>query len=177
MGKPRYIVTALLILSILTTSLLFGCIGGSSTTTTPARKFEIVKGTEVIDSKGLKWKIYQLRIELDGSATFTIDLNLTVGDTVDCWYKIEKPSSGGNVDFQIKAGTSVIYASAAPSTGVAVTSDRLTFTAAQANGTSYRLIFHNNLTDKNSKETIFVEITYPAQDSGGDSIFIPLETN
>jgi hypothetical protein len=176
-GKNRYIITGLLILSILMTSLLFGCIGKSSSTSTPTRKYEIVKATQV-DSKGVKWQIYQLRLQLEGGATFTVDLNLTDSDKVDCWYKIEKPTSGGSVDFQVKAGASVIYTSVATgSTAVGNTSDRLTFTAAQANGTSYRLIFHNNLADKNSKETIFTEIVYPAKDSGEDSIFIPLETN
>jgi hypothetical protein len=178
MGKNRYIIAALLILSILMTSLLFGCSGKSSSTTTPTRKYEIVKVTNVTDAKGAKWQIYQLRLQLEGGATFTVDLNLTDSDKVDCWYKIEKPASGGSVDFKVKAGASVIYASvAAGSTAVGNTSDRLAFTAAQANGTSYRLIFHNNLADKNSKETIFTEIFYPAKDSGEDSIFIPLETN
>jgi hypothetical protein len=133
---------------------------------------------DIVDSKGAKWKIYHLRLELEGNAVFTIDMNLNNGDKVDCWYKIEKPKTGGNVDFQIKAGTSVIYSSVTTSaTAVGNTSDRLTFTASQANGTSYRLIVHNNLLDKDSKETIFTEIIYPAKDSSEDTIFIPLETN
>jgi hypothetical protein len=108
-----------------------------------------------------------------------VDLNLADGDKVDCWYDTEQPTSGGSVDFKVRAGTSIIYTSVAASTAaVGNTSDRLpTFTAAQANGTSYRLVFHNNLSDINSKETIFTEIMYPGKDSGDDSIFIPLETN
>ena len=179
MTKSRYIITALLTLSILTTSMLVGCVGKSNSSTTSERKYQIVMAKDIIDSKGAKWKIYQLRLTLGGGATFTVDLNLADGDKVDCWYDTEQPKSGGSVDFKVRAGTSVIYSSVAASTAaVGNTSDRLpTFTAAQANGTSYRLVFHNNLADKNSKETILTEITYPAKDSGEDSIFIPLETN
>jgi len=131
-----------------------------------------------MDSKGVKWQIYQLRLTLDGGATFTVDLNLTDSDKVDCWYTTEKPTSGGSVNFQVKAGANVVYTSASTgATAAVVTSDRLAFTATTATGTSYRLIFHNNLADKNSKETIYTEITYPAKDPGEDSIFIPLETN
>ena len=98
---------------------------------------------------------------------------------MDCWYNTEKPATGGSVDFKVRAGNNIIYTSTAATTASGGnTSDRLpTFSAAQANGTSYRLVFHNNLADKNSKETIFTEITYPGKDTGDDSIFIPLETN
>lgn len=178
MGKNRYIITALLILSILMTSLFFGCSRKSNTTSTPTRQCQIVMVKDITDSKGAKWKIYHLRLELEGSAVFTIDMNLINGDKVDCWYKIEKPKTGGNVDFQIKAGTSVIYSSVTTGTNSGTnSSDRLNFTATQAYGTSYRLVFRNNLLDKDSKETIFTEIIYPAKDTGEDTIFIPLETN
>ncbi len=183
MKKSRYILTVLMILSILTTSLLAGCVGKSGVTSTPTRKYDIVKVTDIVDSQGAKWKIYQLRLTLEGGATFTIDLNLTNNDNVECWYTTEKPTSGGSVNFQVKAGAAVIYPSgttsstAGNSTALGNTSDRLSFAATQANGTSYRLIFHDNLADINSKETIFTEITYPNNNSGEDSIFIPLETN
>jgi hypothetical protein len=181
--KNRYIFTALMIISIITTSLLAGCAGKSTTQSPPTRKYDIVKVMNIVDLQGAKWKVYQLRLTLEGGATFTIDLNLSDGDTVKCLYTTEKPTSGGSVNFQVKAGTAVIYPSGttgSATTGsgaVGNTSDLLSFTAAQANGTSYKLIFHNNLADKNSKETIYTEITYPATDSGEDSIFIPLETN
>jgi hypothetical protein len=178
LGKNRYIITALLIISIIAISLLFGCSGKASSTTSPTRKYQIVKVTDIVDSKGAKWKIYQLRLDLEGNAVFTIDLNLSVNDKVDCWYKLEKPTSGASVDFQVKAGDEAIYSSvAAGSTALGNTSDRLSFTASETKGTSYRLIFHNNMTDKASKETIFTEIIYPANSSGEDSIFIPLETD
>ncbi len=178
MKRNRFIITAFLIISILSTLLAAGCASSSSSTSTPARKYSIVKANQILDSKGVKWQIYQLRLTLDGGATFTIDLNLADSDKVDCWYTTEKPTSGGSVSFQVNAGTNVIYISAASgTTAVGNTSDRLSFTAATANGTSYRLIFHNNLANINSKETIYTEITYPAKDPSEDSIFIPLETN
>jgi hypothetical protein len=176
--KNRYIFTILMIISIIATLLLSGCVGKTTTQSTPARKYQIAMVKDITDSKGAKWKIYQLRLTLDGGATFTVDLNLTDGDKVDCWYSTEKPATGGSVDFQIQAGTTLIYAStSASSAAIANTSDRLSFSAVKANGTSYRLIFHSNQADKNSKETVLTEITYPATDSGEDSIFIPLETN
>jgi hypothetical protein len=177
-NRNRYIIAALVILSLLATMMLFGCRGKTNVTTTPVRKYEIVKVTEIIDSKGAKWEIYQIRLQLEGDAIFTVDLNLTDGDKVDCWYKLEKSPSGGSIDFQVKAGGEVIYTSAVTgANGIGSTSDRFGFTAAQAYGTSYRLIFHNKLTGKDSRETIFTEIIYPANASEEDSIFIPLETN
>ena len=182
MRKSRYIITALLIISIITTSLLAGCAGKSTVTSAPTRKYDIVKVMNIVDLQGKKWKTYQLRLTLDGGATFTIDLNLANGDKLDCYYTTEKPTSGGSVGFQVKAGTVVIYppgstGSTAATGVVGNTSDRLSITATQAYGTSYRLVFRNNLADINSKETIYTEITYPANASGDDSIFIPLETN
>lgn len=178
----RYIFTALLIISIIAASLLTGCAGKSTTPATPARTYDIVKVINVVDLQGVKWQTYQLRLTLEGGATFTIDLNLVNGDKVDCLYTTEKPTSGGSVNFQVKAGAVVIYppgtsGSTAATGALGNTSDRFSFTATQANGTSYRLVFHNNLADINSKETIYTEITFPANNSGEDSIFIPLETN
>lgn len=173
MKKGKIAVALFLVLVML---LAIGCSGNSSSTATPTGKCEIVKVTKV-KSGDAQWAIYQLHLEIEGGGTFTIDLNLTDGDKVDCWYNTEKPSTGGSVDFQVKAGSSVIYTSTATgSTAGGNTSDRLSFTASQANGASYRLIFRNSLADKNSKETIFTEIIYPAKDSAEDSIFIPLET-
>jgi len=174
LNKNRIIISALIILSIITTLLLFGCASRSDVTATPARKCQVVMVKDVVDANNLEWKIYQLRLELEGGATFTIDLNLRSGDRVDCWYKIEKPKTGGSVDFQIKAGTSTIYSSVSGANEDGNNSDRLTFNAVQSSGTSYRLIFYNGSTDENSKETIYTEIIYPANTSDEDSIFIPL---
>ena len=172
----RYIISSILIVSLLAATLLVGCTGKTATSTTPTRVYSIVKVTEITDLQGVKLEDYQLRLTLEGGGTFPIDLNLTANDLVTCWYSVEKPTTGGSVIFQVEAGTSVIY----PPAGTAATgntSDDLNFTATQANGTSYRLVFHNNLSNINSKETIYTEIKYPANASGEDSIFIPLQTN
>jgi hypothetical protein len=174
----RYIITVLLILSIMMMSLLAGCGSKSTVSSTPARKYDIVKVMTITDLQGAKWKTYQLRLTLDAGATFTIDLNLANGDKIDCYYITENPATGGSVNFQIKAGDTVVYP---PSTAVSATpgntSDSFIVTATQTNGSSYRLIYRNTMPDKNSKETIYTEIKYPANGAGDDSIFIPLETN
>jgi hypothetical protein len=176
--KSKYIVLSILIGSVLAATLLVGCAGQTTTSTTPTRVYSIVKVTEITDLQGVKWENYQIRLTLQGGGTFPIDLNLAAGNVVSCWYTTEKPASGGSVNFQIEAGTALIYPITATGSGaVGNTSDRLTFTATQANGTSYRLVFHNNLSDINSKEVIYAEINYPANASGEDSIFIPLQTN
>jgi len=176
--NSKYIVLSILIGSLLATMMLTGCTGQTTTSTTPTRVYSIVKTTEITDLQGVKWEDYQLRLTLQGGGTFPIDLNLAAGNVVSCWYTTEKPASGGSVVFQIEAGNSVIYPTGGTGAGAAGnTSDKLTFTASQANGTSYRLVFHNNLSDINSKETIYTEINYPANATGEDSIFIPLQTN
>ena len=174
----KVIISSILIVSLLAVTLLVGCTGQTSTSTTPTRVYSIVKVSEITDLQGVKWENYQIRLTLQGSGTFPIDLNLAAGNVVSCWYTTEKPASGGSVNFQIEAGTSLIYPITATGSGaVGNTSDKLTFTASQANGTSYRLVFHNNLSDINSKEVIYTELNYPANASGEDSIFIPLQTN
>jgi hypothetical protein len=174
----KFIISSILILSLLAATLLVGCAGQTTTSTTPTRVYSIVKVTEITDLQGVKWENYQIRLTLQGGGTFPIDLNLAAGNVVSCWYTTEKPASGGSVNFQIEAGTALIYPITATGSGaVGNTSDKLTFTATQANGTSYRLVFHNNLSDINSKEVIYTEINYPANASGEDSIFIPLQTN
>jgi hypothetical protein len=176
--KNKYIVLSILIGSLLATMMLTGCTGQTTTSTTPTRVYSIVKITEITDLQGVKWEDYQLRLTIEGGGTFPIDLNLTPGDIVSCWYTTEKPTSGGNVGFQVDAGATVVYPTGTTGSGAAGnTSDKFTFTASQANGTSYMLIFHNSLSDINSKETIYTEINYPANSAGADSIFIPLQTN
>jgi hypothetical protein len=152
--------------------------GQTTTVTTPTRSYSIIKATDVTDLEGTKWQICQLSLVLQGDGIFTVDLHLTVNDKVNCWYNTEQPASGGSVGFQVEAGTTVIYPSGTTSSAdPGNTSDNLSFNATQADGTSYRLIFHNNLPDINSNETIYTEIICPANPSGEDSIFVPLETN
>jgi hypothetical protein len=177
--KRKYISAALLLISLITISLMVGCAGQRSDPTTPVRSYNIVKSANITDSEGTKWQIYQLTLSLGGGGTFTLDLNLAAGNKVDCWYNVEQPTIGGSVNFQVEAGTLVIYPpdSTTASVDLSNTSDRLSFTATQVDGTSYRLVFHNNLPDTNSDETIYTEITCPANTAGQDSIFVPIGAN
>ncbi|MBN1643448.1 MAG: hypothetical protein JW856_01310 [Dehalococcoidales bacterium] len=171
MKKFRVILSIFMVLSML---LAAGCSKGSAAA--PERKYEIVKMTKV-HSQDAEWQVCQLRLEIGGGSTFTIDLNLADGDKVDCWYKLEKPSSSGNVGFQVKAGAAIVYEKTVTTASDGNTEDRFSFTASQAFGTSYRLIFENKLTDVKSKETIFTEIIYPVKESSEDIIFVPLDTD
>jgi len=105
---------------------------------------------DIIDSKGAKWKIYQLRLTLDGGATFTVDLNLADGDKVDCWYNTENRRQAEVLILKSEPEIILfIHRRQRLRPRVVILPDRLpTFSAAQANGTSYRLVFHNNLADK-----------------------------
>lgn len=178
MRTNRHVIRILLLISLLATLLLASCVG-QTTNTTPTRSYSIVKTADIVDLQGVKWKYYQLRLTLQGGGTFTVDLNLSAGDEVDCYYITEQPESGGSIGFQVEAGASVIYPLGVTTNTAdpGNTSDRFSFTAKQADGTSYRLIFHNNLQDVNSKEIIYTEISFPASASGEDSILVPLETN
>jgi hypothetical protein len=165
--KKSKIAVAIILMFVLL--LTVGCGGSSETSTTPEREYEIVKVIKV-DSQSAEWQIYQLQLKIEGGGKFTIDLNLADGAMVEGYYKLEKPTEGGNVGFQIRAGTSVIY------TSTQITSDKFSFTASPTYGTSYRLVFENNLPDVKSKETIYAEISYQLKTPGEDSIFIPLNT-
>ena len=156
MRKNRHVIRILLLISLLATLLLASCVG-QTTNTTPKRSYSIVKTADIVD----------------------FALNLSAGDEVTCYYITEQPESGGSIGFQVEAGTSVIYPLGVRTNAAdpGNTSDRFSFTAKQVDGTSYRLIFHNNLPDINSKEIIYTEINFPANASGEDSILVPLETN
>lgn len=172
MKKNKIAIVIVLALVMLFT---IGCSGKSSETSIPEREYEIVKVIKV-DSADAEWQIYQLRLKIEGGGKFTVDLNLVDGAVVEGYYKLEKPTEGGSIGFQVKAGPSVIYTSGVGgATSEGTTSDKFSFTASSANGTSYRLIFQNNLPDIKSKETIYTEISYQLKTSGEDSIFIPLD--
>src|SRR5208283_4635065 len=150
----RCMVITLLLISLIVPLSFVGCMGQTTTVTTSTRSYSIVKTTDITDLEGTKWQICQLTLVLQGGGTFTVDLNLTVNDKVNCWYNTEQPASGGNVGFQVEAGTTVIYPSGTTnSADPGNTSDNLSFNVTQADGTSYRLIFHNNVPDINSSET------------------------
>lgn len=113
---------------------------------------------------GSSWEMRQISFEVAAGEKLPILLKLSDGDRVDGYFYLEK---GRNVDFQVMAN-SLVYKSQSPGNAPAgITSDRFSFIASQAQGSSYSLIFSNPApsTDKEAKVAVFLEVVYPASGS------------
>jgi hypothetical protein len=120
---------------------------------------------------GTKWHMYQLELTLVAGGEMPVIIKLANGDVADGYYYVEKGDT--NIAFQI-AGSSPVYKSDLTNlTKDRPVSDRFTFTATQAQGTSYTITLRNpSYTTAKTKTTVFLEIIYP----GDSPVFEPMNT-
>ena len=133
--------------------------------TTASDRYGILKKAELSNN----WQMYQIKIDLAAGEELDILLRLTSGDKVDGYFFLQ---SGETVAFEI-AGSSVFYQSATTDQKGNIKSDRFSFIASQAQGTTYTLTFKNEegKDSKSAKVSAFCEVILPS--SG--SIYIPIE--
>ena len=158
--KIIILITALLLL------FLAGCSGTNNQTKQPPQgSYEILRKAQIAS----EWQVYQLQIRLKAGSELPIVLKLASGDAVEGYFYVEE---GSDLVFQV-TGDSLIYKPTGAAGSGSVASDRFSFVASKAQGSTYTLTFRNtaDASAKESKSVAFVELIFPAT----GSIFSPLE--
>jgi len=150
-----------IILSMLLLPLL-GCeeiseLTQDATTSSSQANLKIEKSVELGDT----WQMKQLSFRVNAGQEVAILLKLSDGDKVDGFFYLEK---GDTVDFRITAKTQLYRSDAA---------NRFSFTASQARGDTYTLLFRNTAEEDEGQKsiTIFLEVIYPLK----GEIYVPVE--
>ena len=128
----------------------------SSATSSSQANLNIVKSVQL----GTSWQMKQISFKVDAAQEVAILLKLADGDKVDGFFYLEK---GDTVDFRI-TGKSQVFRSAE--------AERFSFTASQAQGDTYTLLFRNTAEEDESKKliTVFLEVIYPLK----GEIYVPV---
>lgn len=149
------------IFSLIILAFIPGCsqlpsLGESSSMIEP----KIVRQAELSED----WSMQQMQLVIEPAEDIQLLLKLANGDKVDGYFYMEK---GEGVEFEVMA-ESPVYRSQGddPKNPATVPSDRFSFTASQAQGTTYTLLFRNPEDEtKGSRITVFTEILYPSTGS------------
>jgi hypothetical protein len=151
------------IIAVIFITLLFPLIGCDEITdltqgaTSSGSELKIVKSVEL----GETWEMKQISFEVGAGQEVAVLLKLSDGDKADGFFYLEK---GDTVDFRI-TGKAQLYRSDE--------GDRFSFTASQAQGDTYTLLFHNTIDEEESRKsiTVFLEVIYPLE----GEIYVPVQ--
>jgi len=125
-------------------------------TSSSQANLDIVKSVEL----GSSWQMKQISFRVGAAQEVAILLKLADGDKVDGFFYLEK---GDTADFRITGKSQLFRSNEA---------NRFSFTASQAQGDTYTLLFRNTAEEDESKKsiTVFLEVIYPLK----GEIYVPV---